>query len=107
MSYLVRNSRDRFQVLILISLALYFWDIKANSIASDETAPDETPHSHLRLYCLLTGISSKNEIKTSSPKGNDAHLRALGRDIMHVLDTYKFKMDQINSKREKVKSSIF
>ena len=26
---------------------------------------------------------------------------------MHVLDTYKFKMDQINSKREKVKSSIF
>ena len=26
---------------------------------------------------------------------------------MHVFDTYKFKMDQINSKREKVKSSIF
>ena len=26
---------------------------------------------------------------------------------MHVLDIYKFKMDQINSKREKVKSSIF
>ena len=26
---------------------------------------------------------------------------------MHVLDTYKSKMDQINSKREKVKSSIF
>ena len=28
-------------------------------------------------------------------------------DILHVLDTYKFKMDQINSKRETVKSSIF
>ena len=26
---------------------------------------------------------------------------------MHVLDTYKFKMDQINSKREKVKTSFF
>ena len=26
---------------------------------------------------------------------------------MHVLDTYKFKTDQINSKREKLKSSIF
>ena len=29
------------------------------------------------------------------------------RATMHVLDTYKFKMDQINSKREIVKSSIF
>ena len=27
-------------------------------------------------------------------------------DIMHVLDTYKFKMDQINSNREKVATSI-
>ena len=27
--------------------------------------------------------------------------------IMHVFDTYKFKMDHINSKREKVKTSIF
>ena len=26
---------------------------------------------------------------------------------MHVLDTYKFKMDQMNTKREKVKSPIF
>ena len=26
---------------------------------------------------------------------------------MHVLETYKFKMDQINSNREKVETSIF
>ena len=29
------------------------------------------------------------------------------RDIMHVLVTYKFKMDLINSDREKVATSIF
>ena len=28
-------------------------------------------------------------------------------DIMHVLYTYEFKMDQINSNREKVATSIF
>ena len=28
-------------------------------------------------------------------------------DIMHVLNTYKFIMDQINSNREKVATSIF
>ena len=28
-------------------------------------------------------------------------------DIMHVLDTYNFKMDRINSNREKVATSIF
>ena len=28
-------------------------------------------------------------------------------DIMHVLDTYKFKRDWINSNREKVATSIF
>ena len=28
-------------------------------------------------------------------------------DIMHVLDTYKFKMDWINTKREKMETTIF
>ena len=28
-------------------------------------------------------------------------------DIMHVLDTYKFKMDWINTKQEKLETSIF
>ena len=31
----------------------------------------------------------------------------LVRDIMHILITYKFKMDLINSDREKVATSIF
>ena len=45
------------------------------------------------------------KFKTSSPKGNDGSPESpLVVDIMHVLDTYKFKMYHINSKREKVKS---
>ena len=28
-------------------------------------------------------------------------------DVMHVLDTYKFKMDWINTKQEKMETSIF
>ena len=31
----------------------------------------------------------------------------LVRDIMHVLITYKFEMDLINSDREKVATSVF
>ena len=63
-------------------------------------------HQVLSLGGNLINLAEVEKTKqTSSPKGNDAHLRALGR--RYYACPYKFKMDQINSKREQVKSSIF
>ena len=46
-----------FNILIHISLASFLWDI------DKQNSPRCFAASHLGLFCLLTGNSSKSEIK--------------------------------------------
>ena len=43
----------------------------------------------LGLYCLLTGIPSKNEIKTSSPKGN--HRSPGSQQVIKIFEQFSSK----------------
>ena len=54
----VENSHDKARNGTQISLSSYLWDM-GKQYNSRSTA------SHLRLYCLLTGISSKTEIENN------------------------------------------
>ena len=51
-----------------LSLTFFLWDV-GHRQTTYSIAPDVTPHnaaSHLRLFCLRTEISSKNEIKNKN-----------------------------------------
>ena len=50
-------SKQNITKLIHISMASYLWDI------GKQYSPGFDAASHLGLYCVLTGVSSKNETK--------------------------------------------
>ena len=51
----------RIECFNSLSLVSLLWDIGKQHIAPDVTPQNAAPH--LGLFCLLGGISSKNEIK--------------------------------------------
>ena len=63
---------------------------------------------HRLSHYKSMGVFFRCSMADNSVVGGSSWLKfELVRDIMYVLITYKFKMDLINSNREKVATSIF